>query len=82
MPIKFNPGKSRSDCLKPKTFRKRNWPKYMEKIEAKKAEKAEEILQSASLERTPLRDCLDFSCEELGYFIGPKGERVRTIFPR
>lgn len=82
MKTKFNPSKSRSDCKKPQNFIKRNWPRYMEKIEAKKAEKITEAAQAKLLERTPLKDRFDFSGEELGYFMGPEGERIKTIFPR
>ena len=90
MRTKFNTTKVRNNLTKSKSYKKRNWPKYMEKLEAKKNEATiiekpcENILTKPAknnLERSPQKDVLDFSGEEEGFFkIGNKV--FETKFPR
>ena len=90
MRTKFNTTKVRNNLTKSKSYKKRNWPKYMEKLEAKKNEATiiekpcENILTKPAkntLERSPQKDVLDFSGEEEGFFkVGDK--IIATIFPR
>ena len=90
MRTRLNIAKVRNDLTKSKSYKKRNWPKYMEKIEAKKAETVTIDVQTKelntkpiknSLEKNPEKDLWDFSGEEEGFF--KYGDKIiKTIFPR
>ena len=84
----------RGDLQKPKSFKKRNWPKYMEKFTNKAENIAEELKIETNigpktfakkthnkLEKSPITDIMDFSGEEEGYF-ELNGKIIDTIFPR
>ena len=90
MRTKFNATKVRNNLTKSKSYKKRNWPKYMEKIEAKQVDTTviEKPVKNQSLnpiknklEKAPEKDVFDFSGEEEGFF--KVGNRIiQTIFPR
>ena len=94
MRTKINCVRVRSDLNKSKSFKKRNWPKYMEKFTNKTGNIAEDLNIQTNigkkqatpkiknkLERSPAIDIMDFSGEEEGFF-ELNGKIISTIFPR